>query len=67
MLATASTRPGAPGISSTSGARERASPSPRQKGGWYGPARVLAQEKRHVHGRARPTSGIWIAYGNVLI
>ncbi|CAK0837902.1 unnamed protein product, partial [Prorocentrum cordatum] len=42
-------------------------PRPGKKGGWYGPARVLAQEKRHVDGRARPTSVIWISHGSVLI
>ncbi|CAK0818384.1 unnamed protein product, partial [Prorocentrum cordatum] len=42
-------------------------PRPGKKGGWYGPARVLAQEKRHVDGRTRPTSVIWISHGSVLI
>eukprot|EP00959_Pyramimonas_sp_CCMP1952_P086715 1813673-Pyramimonas_sp.AAC.1 len=26
---------------------------PGKKGGWYGPARVLVQEKRHIDGRTR--------------
>ncbi|CAK0899034.1 unnamed protein product, partial [Prorocentrum cordatum] len=42
-------------------------PRPGKKGGWHGPARVLAQEKRHVDGRTRPTSVIWISHGSVLI
>ncbi|CAK0901029.1 unnamed protein product, partial [Prorocentrum cordatum] len=31
---------------------------PGKKCGWYGPARVLVQEKRHMDGRTRPTSVI---------
>ncbi|CAK0817744.1 unnamed protein product, partial [Prorocentrum cordatum] len=40
---------------------------PGKKGRWYGPARVLVQEKRHIDGRARVTSVVWIAHGNTLI
>ncbi|CAK0809564.1 unnamed protein product [Prorocentrum cordatum] len=40
---------------------------PGKKGGWYGPARVLVQEKRHIDGRTRATSVVWIAHGNTLI
>ncbi|CAK0911859.1 unnamed protein product [Prorocentrum cordatum] len=40
---------------------------PGKKGGWYGPARVLVQEKRHVDGRTRVTSVVWISHGNTLI
>ncbi|CAK0827541.1 unnamed protein product, partial [Prorocentrum cordatum] len=40
---------------------------PGKKGGWYGPARVLVQEKRHIDGRTRVTSVVWIARGNTLI
>ncbi|CAK0840995.1 unnamed protein product, partial [Prorocentrum cordatum] len=40
---------------------------PGKTGGWYGPARVLVQEKRHIDGRTRVTSVVWIAHGNTLI
>ncbi|CAK0832360.1 unnamed protein product, partial [Prorocentrum cordatum] len=40
---------------------------PGKKGGWHGPARVLAQEKRRVDGWARAPSVVWIAHGNTLI
>ncbi|CAK0890400.1 unnamed protein product, partial [Prorocentrum cordatum] len=40
---------------------------PGKKGGWHGPARVLILEKRHIDGRARTTSVVWIAHGNTLL
>ncbi|CAK0829661.1 unnamed protein product [Prorocentrum cordatum] len=40
---------------------------PGKKGGWHGPARVLIQEKRHIDGRIRTTSVVWIAHGNTLL
>ncbi|CAK0904649.1 unnamed protein product, partial [Prorocentrum cordatum] len=40
---------------------------PGKKGGWHGFARVLVQEKRHIDGRTRVTSVVWIAHGNTLI